>query len=954
MMFVRRLLGILVVAAALLGAVGADATPFGQRRALLKAAPVLGPTSLGFTVNGTPVGTLRDLGAALTAAPDATVVQLGPYNARRDGTFSTCPIVTPFTGSFDGGGYAIDRVKIVSADFTISGKFAVFCQVGTAAKKTITAITNANPGQVTATGHGYTTGDQLWLTGIQGTTELNGQYVTITVLDADSFTIGVDTTAYGAYASGGQSQRIVGSISDLLVTNPTVRLTGTSTDATIIGQQAAGLVAFNAGVLTDVGCTGAMVTADSIGSQNGGCVANNQGHITNIACTNNSVIIGLRAANTYQALCVAYNQAGVIDGTNTVTGGTMFAPSGDDPLPQPQCGVPPCPATGVWGGPAVGANGPNTSTGTTGVRVSGFTIGSDVTIIGSTVNAATNIMGAVVGNTLDAILEQSGSNASIAQCANWCGGVFGNGQGTASHIRYVWWNGVSINAASNKVGQIGGQLAGTLEYFWAGNGSVTGLKFGLVGDVGAVGAMTNASAVVRYGFNWGPATSTGNGAGGIAGTTGGGTVNQVYTLGVVSGSAAVGCALGFDNDDAKVTNTYFGTDTCGSSRGAGNVASPAGITGQTLAQLKAALPAGFDSAIWDRDAGGVIASGLPYLKNMPVPPAYVAAPAWEYHVLTGSGNFTVTAQCASGRNTIDAIGEGGNGSAGLTTAGGRGGGGGAWARISNLAMTQGASIAYTAGTGGSGTDTMFKDSSTLLAKPGGNAAAGASGTGGSSGSSVGTSKFGGASGGANSSSCAGGGGGGAAGPIGIGTAGQASGGSAGTACGGGGGGAASGGGTTGGGSAATAGTITAGGNGATANDGTTAGGAGSSAPGTPGGAGSLGSGGGGGFASGTTCSVGGAGSYTLAYSAWPSALGPGSGAGGAGGATATTSACAGAAGGGYGGGGSGGGRGVGTGGAAGSGAPGAILMVCKPRRRRPPQRPGWRPVRRQRLTRRAA
>jgi hypothetical protein len=71
--------------------------------------------------------------------------------------------------------------------------------------KTITGITQANPGNVTAVGHGYATGDVVKITGVVGMTQVNDLYFTITVTGVDNFTIGVDTTAYTAYSSGGSA-----------------------------------------------------------------------------------------------------------------------------------------------------------------------------------------------------------------------------------------------------------------------------------------------------------------------------------------------------------------------------------------------------------------------------------------------------------------------------------------------------------------------------------------------------------------------------------------------------------------------------------------------------------------------------------------------------------------------------------------------------------------------------
>lgn len=75
----------------------------------------------------------------------------------------------------------------------------------------ISAITQANPGKITTSAsHNLTTGDRVYLsTSIGGMTELRGRYVTATVVDADEFTIGIDTTNFTAYTSGGTIAELV-------------------------------------------------------------------------------------------------------------------------------------------------------------------------------------------------------------------------------------------------------------------------------------------------------------------------------------------------------------------------------------------------------------------------------------------------------------------------------------------------------------------------------------------------------------------------------------------------------------------------------------------------------------------------------------------------------------------------------------------------------------------------
>lgn len=77
---------------------------------------------------------------------------------------------------------------------------------------TITAITNANPGSVTTSAaHNLSTGDRIFIYGVRGMTQvnnLNDGFYTIIVTGATTFTIGVNTAAFGAYTSGGTVELI--------------------------------------------------------------------------------------------------------------------------------------------------------------------------------------------------------------------------------------------------------------------------------------------------------------------------------------------------------------------------------------------------------------------------------------------------------------------------------------------------------------------------------------------------------------------------------------------------------------------------------------------------------------------------------------------------------------------------------------------------------------------------
>jgi hypothetical protein len=80
--------------------------------------------------------------------------------------------------------------------------------------KTITGITKANPAVITSAGHGLSNGNDVYLAGIVGMTELNGRTVRIKNVTANTFEItdyqgnNINTTGFTAYSSGGTASRV--------------------------------------------------------------------------------------------------------------------------------------------------------------------------------------------------------------------------------------------------------------------------------------------------------------------------------------------------------------------------------------------------------------------------------------------------------------------------------------------------------------------------------------------------------------------------------------------------------------------------------------------------------------------------------------------------------------------------------------------------------------------------
>ena len=84
----------------------------------------------------------------------------------------------------------------------------------TGTDKAISAITRANPPVVTTATHSYTTGQEVYLSGIVGMTQLNGRNFKITVLSSTTFSLqnlagtNIDASAYTAWSSAGTSYRV--------------------------------------------------------------------------------------------------------------------------------------------------------------------------------------------------------------------------------------------------------------------------------------------------------------------------------------------------------------------------------------------------------------------------------------------------------------------------------------------------------------------------------------------------------------------------------------------------------------------------------------------------------------------------------------------------------------------------------------------------------------------------
>ncbi len=192
---------------------------FHTSETITSSASVIGGARLTTTVF-TPILTITSISAADTDRTAGTyAISDSDYTKTGVGTGATFSVVIDGSGaaavSVTAGGdrFVIGDVITIADSKLGSGgadplTFSVANTGGTAGtSKTITAITRANPGVVTAVAHGFSTGNRIAFSNVVGMTQVNGNVYTITVIDEDTFSI-VDTSSFTAYSSAGTASLI--------------------------------------------------------------------------------------------------------------------------------------------------------------------------------------------------------------------------------------------------------------------------------------------------------------------------------------------------------------------------------------------------------------------------------------------------------------------------------------------------------------------------------------------------------------------------------------------------------------------------------------------------------------------------------------------------------------------------------------------------------------------------
>lgn len=146
-----------------------------------------------YTGDGVPKVSTYDLATSAPASGPADYYELGLPLPELQAVATDTPFDTRAVSTF-----ARDAAGVVT--LTAGGDL-----------QAISAITQADPAAVTCAEHGFTTGDGVIISGVEGMSELNGNRYIVTVTGGDTFTLdATDSTAYNAYVSGGSAASTAG------------------------------------------------------------------------------------------------------------------------------------------------------------------------------------------------------------------------------------------------------------------------------------------------------------------------------------------------------------------------------------------------------------------------------------------------------------------------------------------------------------------------------------------------------------------------------------------------------------------------------------------------------------------------------------------------------------------------------------------------------------------------
>ena len=121
----------------------------------------------------------------------------------KDGATKARPVPFQFNTS---------QTYMLEVGYASAGYIRIFTNGGilTDTATTITGITKANPGVVTAASHGLSNGDWVVITGVAGMTQVNNRHFQVAGATTNTFQLsGVNTSGYDTYTSSGSVAKII-------------------------------------------------------------------------------------------------------------------------------------------------------------------------------------------------------------------------------------------------------------------------------------------------------------------------------------------------------------------------------------------------------------------------------------------------------------------------------------------------------------------------------------------------------------------------------------------------------------------------------------------------------------------------------------------------------------------------------------------------------------------------
>lgn len=245
--------------------------------------------------------------------------------------------------------------------------------------------------------------------------------------------------------------------------------------------------------------------------------------------------------------------------------------------------------------------------------IAGINLGTirNTTVLGSVRGFNATLSGGIAGLNSGNIVRVRVSGPVSGLSA---GGIAGQNTGT---IRESFTTGY-VRSTGNLLGLVaggiaGGNLLGTIDQSYS-RSLVSGVNVATLGGIAGNNTGTVSNTYATGSVAGGAALST---VGGLVGSNIG-SIAQSYATGAVTGGtlASVGGLIGTDLAIGGVASGYWDTTTSGTTKGVGNqLLGEQGVTGLTDSQLKAALPNGFSTQVWTRDASRN--SSMPYLLELP-------------------------------------------------------------------------------------------------------------------------------------------------------------------------------------------------------------------------------------------------------------------------------------------------------------------------------------------------